>query len=117
MYKLSIERAREIIRYLSMGIDPSTGELLPESSVFINRDVKLALDMAHKAMEPSPTRNAGKKWTQIEEDKLRDEYKDKMKISDIAKEHGRTYWAIIDRLDRLGLRKKRVWEYFNSKNK
>lgn len=105
MYKLSVERAREIVRYLSMGIDPSTGKLLPESSIFINRDVKLALDMAHKAMEPSPTRNAGKKWTQIEENKLRDEYKGKMKISEIAKEHGRSYPAIIKRLDQMGLRK------------
>ena len=48
----------------------------------------------------------GKPWTDIEDDKLRDEFKSKIKLSDIAAEHGRTRGAIESRLDHLGLQKK-----------
>jgi hypothetical protein len=44
-------------------------------------------------------RNAGKPWTSIKDEKLKDEFIDKISISDIAKEHGRTYRAIESRLD------------------
>lgn len=50
-----------------------------------------------------------KPWTNIEDDKLNDEFASKMKIADIAKEHGRTYTAIESRLDHLGLKKKPFW--------
>ena len=45
----------------------------------------------------------------------KDEFAAKVRISDIAKEHGRTYGAIESRLDHLGLKKKPFW-LFRKKN-
>ena len=52
-----------------------------------------------------PLRNAGKPWNDIEDSKLCDEFASKMKVSEIAKEHGRTVSAIESRLDHLGIKK------------
>lgn len=46
--------------------------------------------------------NAGKPWTEMEEDKLLDEFDSKMPIAEIAKEHGRTKGGIEARLVKLG---------------
>jgi len=47
-------------------------------------------------------RNAGKPWTDIEEEKLLDEFDSGMTTSAIAKEHGRSKGAIESRLADLG---------------
>lgn len=112
---MDIIRAREIIRSLAEGVDPITGELLSGESVYNTPDVIRALYTmlevtASKPITPlDPHRNAGKPWTDAEDDKLVDEFKSKMKIADIAREHGRTYGAIESRLDHLGLKKKPFW--------
>lgn len=117
---MDIIRARQIIRLLAEGVDPLTGEVLSNESVYNKPDVIRALYTvlevtAPKTEVPKPTqvrapkRNAGKPWTELEDDKLRDEFAEKMQISDIAKEHGRTYGAIESRLEHLGLRKKTFW--------
>lgn len=112
---MDIIRAREIVRTLADGVDPTTGEILPAESVYNSPDVIRALftlmeaTSEQKRAEQIPNRNAGKPWTEIEDDKLRDEFASKMKIADIAKEHGRTYGAIESRLDYLGLKKKPFW--------
>ena len=49
------------------------------------------------------TQRAG---TDIEDAKLEDKFACKIKIADIAREHGRSYGAIESRLDYLGLKKK-----------
>ena len=46
--------------------------------------------------------NAGKPWTEMEEDKLLDEFDSKMPIAEIAKEHGRSRGGIEARLVKLG---------------
>ena len=46
--------------------------------------------------------NAGKPWTETEEDKLLDEFDSKMPIAEIAKEHGRSRGGIEARLVKLG---------------
>ena len=46
--------------------------------------------------------NAGKPWTEMEEDKLLDEFDSKMPIAEIAKEHGRSKGGIEARLVKLG---------------
>lgn len=46
--------------------------------------------------------NAGKLWTETEEDKLLDEFDSKMPLAEIAKEHGRTKGGIEARLVKLG---------------
>lgn len=53
----------------------------------------------------SSAQNAGNPWTDIEEDQLRNEFNSNMRITDIAREHGRSRGAIESRLERLGLKK------------
>lgn len=112
---MDIIKAREIIRTLADGVDPTTGEVLPNESVYNSPEIIRALFVVLEATAPVHTpqydthRNAGKPWTSIEDEKLKDEFTDKISISDIAKEHGRTYKAIESRLDHLGLKKKPFW--------
>ena len=111
---MDIIRAKEIVSALAEGIDPTTGEVLPDNSVYNKGDVVRALYTVLNHLDKDKSKkympsNAGKPWTEIEDDKLRDEYASKIKISDIAKEHGRTYTAIESRLDHLGLRQKTFW--------
>lgn len=110
---MDIGRAKEIVRTLADGVDPTTGEVLPDESVYNSPEVIRALftllEQVNSETAKDPLRNAGKPWTDIEDDKLRDEYLSNLKISDIAKEHGRTYGAIESRLEHLGLKKKPFW--------
>ena len=116
---MDIIRSKEIIRALAEGVDPITGEVLPEESVYNSPEVIRALytllEYINKDINRDPLRNAGKPWTDAEDDKLRDEFHSKTKISDIAKEHGRSYGAIESRLDKLGLKRKPFW-LFRRKN-
>lgn len=109
---MDLIRAREIIHALAEGVDPFTGEVLSKESVYNKPDVIRALYTILEETTPKPLdpyRNAGKPWTELEDDKLREEFAEKIKIADIAKEHGRTYGAIESRLDHLGLKKKPFW--------
>ena len=112
---MDITKAREIIRTLADGVDPTTGKILHEGSVYNSPEVIRALFILLDATSPAqaflsdPLRNAGKPWTDAEDEKLHDEIMSRMKISDIAKEHGRTYGAIESRLDHLNLKKKPSW--------
>ena len=117
---MDISKAKEIIRTLADGVDPTTGEILPAESVYNSPDVIRALftllSLAEQKTAPDPLRNAGKPWTAIEDDKLRDEFASKMKISEIAIEHGRSYGAIESRLDHLNLKRKPFWLFFKKSN-
>ena len=58
---------------------------------------------APKTIKPSaPPKNAGQLWTELEEEKLLDEFASNMPITDIAEEHGRSVGAIESRLMQLG---------------
>lgn len=117
---MDIVRAKEIVQMLADGVDPATGEVLVDDSVYNKPEVIRALYtvlgaltekkfVAANTMKRDPLRNAGKPWTEIEDAKLQDEFLSKMKISDIAKEHGRTCSAIENRLEHLNLKKKPFW--------
>ena len=118
---MDITRAKEIVRILADGIDPVTGEILPDDSVYNSPEVIRALftvlEKVNESSVKDPLRNAGQSWTEIEDEKLRDEFLAKMKISDIAKEHGRSYGAIESRLDHLGLKKKPFWLFKRNNQK
>ena len=113
---MDIIRAKEIVRTLADGVDPTTGEILPTESVYNAPEVIRALftlleqvDHVSAAKAADALRNAGKPWTAAEDDKLCDEYLSKQPVSDIAREHGRSYGAIESRLEHLGLKKKPFW--------
>lgn len=103
---MDIVRAKELLSALADGIDPFTGELLPQNHVCNQPEMIRAF---HELLNviPSPKkknlpRNAGKPWTDIEEEKLLDEFGSGMTTSVIAKEHGRSKGAIESRLANLG---------------
>lgn len=47
--------------------------------------------------------NHGKTWTNVEDQKLRDQFLSGVPLTEIAKSHGRKLAAIITRLERIGL--------------
>lgn len=100
-------RARELLSALADGIDPFTGELLPQNHVCNQPEMIRAFHeilriISQEKGQDSP-RNAGKPWTDMEDKKLLDEIDSGMAISRIAKEHGRSKGAIESRLVRLGI--------------
>ena len=120
---MDIITAKNILLLLADGINPITGEILAEDDSCNQGEIVRALNTVVRFIESPPEsvtkalpKNAGKPWTELEDDKLRDEFAEKIKISDIAKEHGRTYGAIESRLEHLGLKKKTFW-LFRRKNK
>ena len=107
-------RAKEILRSLADGRDPTTGEQFPPHSPYQQADTVRALYVALEALEtPSRTRasrvtdpnkpKAGAKWTSDDEQRLRDAFTAQQPIPEIAAEHGRTPGAITARLVKLGL--------------
>ena len=114
---MDIARAKELLSALADGIDPFTGELLPWNHVCNQPEMIRAFHEILNAIplsfkKKSLPRNAGKPWTDIEEEKLLDEFDAGMTISAIAKEHGRSRGAIETRLADLG---KIADTYFNRK--
>lgn len=99
---MDIIRAKEILRMLADGVNPMTGEILPPEDSCNQADVIRALHTIIDAipsskLKPQP-QNAGKPWTELEENKLLDEFDSGMTVSAIAKEHGRSKGAIESRL-------------------
>ena len=113
--------AKQIIRALADGVNPMTGEILPEDSIYNYPDIIRALFVVLEELSYKPNtlrdskRNAGKPWTELEEDKLIDEFDSKIKISEIAREHGRTPGAIESRLVQLGLIPRRRFAWFKKR--
>ena len=109
---MDIKRAKEIVRSLAHGVDPTTGEVFDEDSAYNRPEVIRALFVLLEAVPDGRVqpRNAGKPWSEIEDNKLQDEFASELKISDIAKEHGRTRGAIESRLDYLDMKKSPFWE-------
>jgi hypothetical protein len=104
---MDIVRAQQLLTALADGIDPFTGELLPQEHICNQPEIIRAL---HEVLNAIPTTkknsnlpNAGKPWDQAEQDKLVREFDSGMKISAIAKEHGRSRGAIEAKLSYLGL--------------
>ncbi len=101
----------KILRQLADGIDPYTGEKLPEHSPYQQPQTVRALFYAIMALEgtkentrrtaPELT-NAGKSWEATEDDQLKVEFDSGMSIDEIAHKHQRTTVAILARLVRLG---------------
>ena len=114
---MNINYAKKIVRALADGIDPITGEILPENSVYNSPDVIRALFTLLEEVDKKTVslQNAGKPWSEAEDKILRKEFYDNLRISEIAKKHGRTYSAIESRLEHIGLKKKSFW-FFKSKN-
>ena len=103
---MDLTRAIELLSVLADGVDPFTGELLPQNHVCNQPEMIRAfheiLNVIPSSKKKCPPRNAGKPWTEIEEEKLLDEFDSGMTTYAIAKEHGRSRGAIESRLADLG---------------
>ena len=72
---MDIGRAKEIISALAEGIDPTTGEVLPDNSICNKGEIVRAFYAVLKHLDDNkPTKklpaNAGKSWTKADEDLL-----------------------------------------------
>lgn len=106
-----MSEALEVIKLLSDGIDPETGELLTDNHIFNNPKVIRSLFVAIKALEHSIKtnrrrkllpENAGKPWTEDEDSQLIEEFDKGENMAQLSKHHLRTKGAITARLVRLG---------------
>ena len=104
---MEINRAKEIVSALAEGIDPTTGELLPEDSIYNKGDIVRALYAVLSALDAKkPKRklpkNAGKAWSKEDDDLLIDLYRSGASKKDICNTFKRTITGIAARLVRLG---------------
>jgi hypothetical protein len=105
------DRATEIIRLLSEGIDPFTGEIFPQNSSYQHPDTVRALFKAIDALRKIQSRqvrqrnlpeNAGKPWTKVEDNQLINGYDARKSFKELSEKHKRTEGAIKSRLLKLG---------------
>ena len=104
---MDITRAKELLSALADGFDPFTGEVFSQEHICNHPDIIRAfhqiLGATQEPKKGTSAPNAGKPWPQEEQDKLVNEFHSGMKLSAIAKEHGRTRGAIEAKLAHLGL--------------
>ena len=104
--------AKQIIEVLAGGVDPATGEVLPDDNPLSSPHVIRALFIAAKALElmaAKPARpaavapgNAGKSWTEDEDQRLVAGFDAGTPVAALARTHERTTGAINSRLVKLG---------------
>lgn len=108
---MKIARALEIIRALSDGVDPCTGEMFAEESPYQRAETVRALFVAKNALESAEARErrkkvlperAGKPWDEEEDGALIKRFDEGTSMKKLATEHKRTVWAIESRLAKLG---------------
>ena len=99
---MEINRAAELLRALADGIDPMTGQPLPDESVY-NRPEIILQELQERA-DSTAAVNAGRNWSTEEEAQLLQEYGMGLPIETIARRHGRSVGAIETRLSELGQR-------------
>ena len=104
---MEIKRAAELLRGLADGVDPMTGQPLPDESVYNRPEIIRALHCVLR--EPQERAdgaavNAGRSWSAEEETQLLQEYGAGLTTETIARRHGRSVGAIETRLSELGQR-------------
>lgn len=92
---MKIHEAADVLRHLMAGVDPDTGEVLPEEHLLRDPTVQEALMLALQAMDMrggaegmitrSGRLNAGRPWTQADLDTIRQLYESGTSIDEIAR--------------------------------
>lgn len=111
---MDILYAKNMIQALAEGINPITGEILPQSDVCNQVEVVRAFytilqhlntenQKEETKTESTRPANSGKPWTTEEDELLIQEFYSKKSFSEMAKKHQRTSNAIKARLERLDL--------------
>ena len=103
---MELAQAIEYLTTLADGIDPATGEVLPEGHICNRGDTVRALyailQPAGKKRERKLPPNAGQPWTQEEEQRLLNGHHAGKTVAQLATAHGRSRGAIESRLQLLG---------------
>ena len=106
---MELQAARQIINTLAQGVHPVTGEVMPEESPYNAPPVIRALMAVSQALERVPARapraapgNAGKPWTPADDEKVGAAFSAGANLSQLARELGRTPFAVETRLVKLG---------------
>lgn len=107
---MDIERAKEILTILADGVNPVTGEVLPDcdsaNQVEVVRALNTVINLLDKTKEKNANKespeNAGKPWTEEDDSLLCRMFDEKCSRADIVKHFKRTQGAIASRLVRLG---------------
>ena len=108
---MDTDTALEIIRALADGIDPLTGEVFPDDSIYQQPQVIRALFTAMQVLEYQQKRGerqrqlphkAGIAWATEEDEKLSEAFDQGKSIQELARMHERTHGAIQSRLVKLG---------------
>lgn len=105
---MEIQEALKIMRALANGIDPETGQALPEDSICRHPQTIRALNRAVGALvvvedrEKNRPANAFRYWSRGEEERVCEELKQGLDFQQIAKAHDRTVGSIVARLVKLG---------------
>lgn len=105
-------KALTIVSALANGVNPSSGEVFAADSPYQAPDVIRALFRALQALESSVQRrtrarsdsfgNAGKPWSDEEDQRLLAEFDSGRPLAELASLHGRTHGGIQARLERHG---------------
>ena len=109
---MDISKAKEIISALAEGIDPTTGEILPDDSVCNKGDVVRAFYTVLASLDTNRPKklqpeNAGKRWTDEDDKMLCEMFDAGASKKDIYNTFKRTSTGIASRLVRLGKIKER----------
>ena len=105
---MDIVRAKEIISALAEGVDPTTGEILPDNSVCNKGEIVRAFyavlnHLDEKKPKKNSPANAGKPWTKEDEDLLVSLYRSSTPKREICKTLQRTESGVAARLVHLGI--------------
>ena len=104
---MDITKAKGIVSALAEGIDPITGEILPENHICNNADVVRALyALLHQestTKKKNNYENSGKKWTEEDDKLLKELFEQGIKKSELQKHFMRSSGSINARLVKLGL--------------
>jgi DNA-binding NarL/FixJ family response regulator len=105
---MEIQEAIQVIRSLANGVDPETQQSLEESSICRRPQAVKALNRALAALVAQQEReqkrpsNAGRAWSQAEDQQVCEELRKGTDFHEIAKAHNRSIAAILARLVKLG---------------
>ena len=105
---MDIVRAKEIISALAEGVDPTTGEVLPDNSVCNKGEIVRAFYAVLNRLDDKKSTknlpaNAGKPWSKEDEDLLVNLYHSGTSKKDICKALQRSEAGIAARLVHLGI--------------
>lgn len=103
---MELQRAKELLKVLADGIDPLTGEVLPNDHVCNKGEIVRALNCAVEALSRRKQRplpeNYGKPWTRELDQELCRLFDSGAKMKELCTNFGRTRGSIEARLEHLG---------------